>query len=678
MNIEISQVPDILRRRWIYPAVAAAACGVLALAFVMHQTPLYKATVELIVDPAGLQSPATGAAGASASGAGELATDSQIYIMQSAEVLSEVVDALKLQDDGWMAPAHTGGLLSRLLGRGAAVPEDERKQMAIEALRSDITVARAEQSLVFTVTAKHPNAIKAAEIANATADAYLKLTDSGRSGSTQRYTASLQSQADELRQRLQKAQIEIEAYKAAHGLFSSSTKGLVVDQEVENLSQQLATANGKVDSEKAIYDQAVRLSLADIETGAIPEALQSSTLISLRTRYAQLKDTEAQLAANLGEQHPQLKAARSQVASMRQSIIAEMDRLRGSMKNSYLRAQAERDALQARYQGLARQSGESGEARTRLAQMESDADSLKTLYQSYVTKAEDLGGKQSLDTSAARVISQAVPPAKPGGAPKLLTLIAGILLGGILGTALAVLRELLGPSHERTLQRIHEASGIPVVAATADEAKPAGRKLGDLLAFGRDKAPDPAPEPQPEPPVGGPAADKARVTEMILAAFASEENGRANILFYPANGVEGTTAFIHEIALSLVDAGVFVVMSEGHAALRQRHAIVRRGPRVALAHQPFEDVEGWTGGYLQFDPPSERVPLFASRSRWPVFYLLDASGPAVGAVVDRVFDEADAIVTLAHAKTSKSDLSQLQADLKPWEDKLLGMVVTGV
>ena len=676
MNIEISQVPDILRRRWIYPAVAAATCGALALAFAMHQTPLYKSTVELIVDPAGLQSPTTGAAGSQPSGAGELATDSQIYIMQSAEVLSEVVDTLKLQDDGWMAPAKTGGILSRLLGRGAAVPEDERKQMAVEALRSDIAVLRADQSLVFTITAKHPNALKAAEIANATADAYLKLTDNGRSGSAQRYTATLQSQAEELRQRLQKAQIEIETYKATHGLFATSTKGLVIDQEVENLSQQIATANGKVDSEKAVYDQAVRLSMADIETGAIPEALQSNTLISLRTRYAQLKDSEAQLAANLGEQHPQLKAARSQVASMRQSILAEMDRLRGSMKNSYLRAQAERDALQARYQNLARQTGESGEARTRLAQMESDADSLKQLYQGYVTKAEDLGGKQSLDTSAARVISQAVPAAKPGGAPKLLTFIAGLLLGAILGTALAVVRELLGPNREKTLQRIHDGSGIPVVAATSEEQKPAASKLGDLLAFGRGKEPEPAAEPTP--PDDGAMIDKARVTEMILTAFAAQEHGRANILFYPANGVEGTTALIHEIALSLVDAGVFVVTSDGHATMRQRHALVRRGPRVALAHQTFEDVEGWTGGYLQFEPPSERVPLFASRAKWPVFYLLDASGPSVGAVVDRVFGEADAIITLAHAKTSKAELGKLQAELKPWDDKLLGMVVTGV
>ena len=100
------------------------------------------------------------------------------------------------------------------------------------------------------------------------------------------------------------------------------------------------------DRQKTIYDQAQKITMADIQAGAIPEALQSNALVSLRTRYAQLLDSEAQLSANLGEQHPQLKAARAQAASMRTSITAELDRIRASLKNNYQRAVGDRDALQ--------------------------------------------------------------------------------------------------------------------------------------------------------------------------------------------------------------------------------------------------------------------------------------------------------------------------------------------
>lgn len=665
MDIDIYQLPGILRRRWIYPAAATAVCGLLALGVAFTQTPTYRASVELILDPAALQNPAGGTDAASAA-AGAMATDSQLYVMQSTEVMSAVVDALKLQNDPWLAPAKTGGLMARLLG-GRTLTEDQRKQEAIGSLRDDIAVIRADQSLVFQITAKHPNAKMAADIANATADAYLDMTDSSRSGSAQRASASLKAQADDLAQKLSKAQSEVEAYKAAHGLYSTPSKGLVADQQLEDLNQQLVAARTRVEQQKTIYDQANKLSMADIEAGSIPEALQSSALISLRTRYAQLLDAEAQLAANLGQQHPQLKAARSQVASMRSSINGEIDRIRASLKNNYQRAVADRDALQARYNELARANAESSQARTRLAQLESEAQALKDMYQSTLTRAENLGGGPTVAPTSSRIISAAVPPAKPSGAPKLLIVIAGMLLGSALGSALAVMRELLDQFLKQR-KNPRKPDGAQRVGGSGNDNPGPGDI--EIVPFG------PVAQVRANAPVVRTAAAPAqsetqRAADLIRKAFRESTAARVDVLFYPTNGAADTATVIREVAEYLAEAGCVAFYADGVETVAvARPLIVRRGPRVALAARTEPPEE-----HLLYRPVAGSS-LIRQEGRGPVFHLADGSGRSAIAMLPGIIEHADATMMVVGAATPRREIEDLMDSLSAWQAKFLGAIVT--
>jgi polysaccharide biosynthesis transport protein len=673
MDIDINQLPDILRRRWIYPAAATALCGVLALGFAFSQTPTYRATVELIVDPAGFQNPTTTTTGAAGGAADQMATDSQLYVMQSAEVLGSVVDALNLQNDSWLAPPKSGGMLSRIFG-SKTFSEEERKQEAINSLRSDISVIRADQSLVFAISAKHPVAKTAAQIANATADAYLEQTDKGRSGSARRASVSLKGQADELGGKLRKAQAEVEAYKAAHGLYSTPTKGLVADQQLEDISQQLAAARTRVEQQRTIYEQAAKLSMADIETGAIPEALQSSALVSLRTRYAQLLDAQAQLAANLGDQHPQLKAARSQVASMRSSIMAELERIRASLKNNYRRAVTDRDALQARYVDLRKATVDTSDARTRLAQLESEADALKAMYQSTLTKAEDLGGQPALDPTSARVISAAVTPGKPAGISKLLTLIAGMLFGLAAGSALAVLHEIIG----RAMFAGPARNQAPASSATPD-VPPPGAPTPRTMPDGPADMDIVGPAPITRVRRSGPVITTsivAKKSEAQRAADAIRKSVEGNtaasfdIVFYPTSGVENTDRVIRDIAEQLTDAGAVVLISNGVETVAvARPLIVRHGPRVALAAPaaPEEDT-------LLFRP-SSGTSLIRQADRGPVIRLANGAGGAAIAMLPGVIDHADATYIVVGTTTPLEEVEDLVDSLSHWKGKLIGAVI---
>ena len=670
MDIDIFQLPGILRRRWIYPAASTALCGVLALGVAFVQTPTYKATTALILDPAALQTPASDPIAAGSAGlAAQATTDSQLYVMQSAEVLGAVVDKLNLQNDPWLAPARSGGLLSHILG-AKVLTEAERRREAMDALGDDLLVQRADQSLVFAITAKHPNAKAAADIANATADAYLTQIDKNRTGSSQRIGTSLKEQADALAAKLQKAQSDVEAYKAAHGLYSTPTGGLVADQQLEALNQQLAAARTRVEQQKTIFDQAQKITMADIQAGAIPEALQSNALVSLRTRYAQLLDSEAQLSANLGEQHPQLKAARAQAASMRTSITAELDRIRASLRNNYQRAVGDRDALQARYNDLQKSMAQTSDARTTLSQLQNEAQALKEMYQATLARAEVLGGKASQDPTTARVISAAVAPTKPSGAPKILILIAGLLFGAAAGSALAVLRELLsqagtpgGPGRRRPPTE---------EAANASEPPAKPTEIVPLSPVTKARANGPVIRTAPAAQVV-PAAqtEVGRAAEMIRNAFGQSDVARAEILFYPASGVENVEEVIREVAATLINMGSIVLLSDGMEAVAEARArLVRRGPRVALA-APSDPQDG----SLRYRA-APGTSLIRQEDGGPILQLANGAGDAAIAMLPGIIDRADATFMVIGADTPVEEIESLMESLSQWDSKFLGAIVT--
>jgi polysaccharide biosynthesis transport protein len=670
MDIDIFQLPGILRRRWVYPAASTALCGVLALGVAAIQTPTYKATTALFLDPAALQTPATDPTAMGAAGlAAQATTDSQLYVMQSAEVLGAVVDKLNLQNDPWLAPPRSGGLLSHIFGV-KVLTEAERRREAMDALGDDLLVQRADQSLVFAITAKHPNAKAAADIANATADAYLSQIDKSRTGSSQRIGSSLREQADGISAKLQKAQSEVEAYKAAHGLYSTPTGGLVADQQLEALNQQLAAAKTRVEQQKTIYDQAQKITMADIQAGAIPEALQSNALVSLRTRYAQILDSEAQLSANLGEQHPQLKAARAQAASMRTSITGELDRIRASLKNNYQRAVGDRDALQTRYADLQKSMAQTSDARTTLNQLQSEAQALKEMYQTTLARAETLGGRSTPDPTTARVISAAVPPVKPSSAPKILILIAGLLFGAAAGSALAVLRELLsqagtpgGPGRRR-----------PQTDEVANTSEPPTTPTEIVPTSPVTKAHANGPVIRTAPAAQATQAAQTevwRAADMIRTAFGQSDVAKAEILFYPASGVGNLDEIIREVAATLIGMGSVILLSDGMEAVAEARArLVRQGPRVALA-APSDPQDG----SLRYRA-APGTSLIRQEDGGPILQLANGAGDAALAMLPGIIDRADATFMVIGVDTPVEEIESMLDSLTQWDGKFLGAIVT--
>ncbi|KQZ15510.1 GumC family protein [Mesorhizobium sp. Root1471] len=675
MNIDIFQLPGILKRRAGYVILTTLLCVALAFAFLLVQKPYYRSSAQILVD---LDRPPVIGAESNA-GIGQQASaqtvGSQIYVLQSRDLLREVVKKLDLTKDSYLAGG--GGLRQMIFGR-APQAEGDRTDAVVDALLKNLTIARADDSLVFSVTVKHRDSDAAAKIANTIAELYIDTSSTSKSDADTKASMALQVQTEELRKRLIAALAEAERFRAENGLVSTGQQGLVGDQQLAGLSQQLLAAKQVADQQKTISEQANQLNLSDVETGAIAEALQSTGLTSLRARYAQLLDQQAQLSTTLGEGHPQMRAIRSQVASMRTTIEKELGRIRKSAANNYERAKANVAALQNRFDETSESNSDKGKAKIRLAQLESEAASINTVYQSFLTRAEQLGRQQDINSSNSRVISAAVPSSTPVQAPKALVLAASLLFGLALGSVVAVARDLLsGGAPAATV--VQTPAQRPAEAPAARDSAGFAHNVRQMFKLKRSRASE-----------TGKLADLplelslGRTMELLRSR---REAGSATAVAV-LNATPGYAGYLAaaDIASSLHRAGEDVFFSDGTLRLETIQSLTGRQPvgfldKVApltrYGLNPLTEL-------LEFTRLGEKprpaktllalVPEAAPQNNQP-FLVVDAWGTEAEEILPIVLKYADSILILSQGKADPTTLNMLMAEIEPWREKLVGTLV---
>ncbi|MCF1469375.1 hypothetical protein FS764_21050 [Agrobacterium vitis] len=721
MDIDIFQIPGILRRRWYYLAFFAALFASLALLYAISLKPVYVSSTQILLDPRGLSATSSDSRQPAAAVQSDPASlDSQIYVVLSSAVLGEVVNRLDLTKDPYLYAGKPGS---------AASPA-EVMAATIGGLVRHVKVEREGQSFIMSITVEHRIAKTAADIANMIATVYLKQVDEARSDAARRASAAFQAQASELRDRVLKAERAVEEFRSANGLASTGVTGLVIDQQLAGLNQQLIAARGAEEQQQAIYQQTRNLTVAAVENGNIPEAVQSTTVGLLRDRYVQLQDRQAEASANLGGNHPQLKAINSQVASMRQAIQQELDRVRQSMKLNYDRAVANRKALETQLQSLTKTSFDSGARQITLRQLESEAEAIRTIYKAFLNRAEELSQEQTISINNSRVITEAVATAKSVTTLKVMILAAAMLFGLAFGSTLAVVLELLSrkdidaPRQDRiapaaaTPTRSEPPSAPPVaparhialIADATEPKKPRSRNpFSFITAFGRRLVSPLVPASNPantsQPAAGGAWSHAVASTAGFLIEC-GEGYADLTVLFVAA-GRPVASAFIGDVAQKLVDRDRGVLLANGtmldHRLAIRSHRKTNARPSLAQALQqpdledaPLSHILRYERIALPHNQPARPAAGASASSGRPTysrfveqslqaetdFTLINACGAGFNASgvggeqhLTALAAEADVILVLTTAQDEAAALDELLIRLGEDAERVVGRIV---
>ena len=429
-----------LRRglKWI---VVLLAVGALAgLGYAMIAKPKFTATTDLIIDPANLEvvtndlykNPLD-------QNAQLLDVESKLRVLTSGTVLSRVVEDLKLQDDPeFGAPA---GLDLPFLGSGSdSSAASDPILAATDALEKRVGAWREERSYVVTLAVSTEDPNKSVRIANAIVTAFQTELAKAESDGAGRAAAALMDRLSELRAGVAAAEDAAETFKRAHGLQQS-------DGELVN-SQSMALLNSRaVDARQAlILAESHYRELTDPVTGAAnADAVQTPTMVVLRTQYGLLKQQADANATMYGPLHPNRAAGERQLAGLSQQIAAEVARAVQQAKLELDQARGAVAGLDQRTDAARATVATDDQALVELRELDRAAKAEAAVYEAFLTRAREVTEQQQLDTTNIRTITPATPPAARSWPPRTVVVAGvGALGGALLGILVALGLGFLG------------------------------------------------------------------------------------------------------------------------------------------------------------------------------------------------------------------------------------------
>jgi capsular exopolysaccharide synthesis family protein len=468
--IDLRHVGAILRRRWMVLCAAMIAAIIVAAAAYLVAEPRYLATAQVALERTAERVIDVDAVTPTAD-PDSAAVDTEVQALRSPKLIGRVVDRLRLARD----PAFNEGA-----GQGAstAQPDPIGRQRAIGAVLSGLTVKRDGLSYAISVSYQGRTPAQAAQIANALVDVYVSGQAGAKADATQRAQVFLEKRLQDLRAQVLGAERAVADYRAAHNLFAISEASTVTQQELSGLSTQLAQAKAENAAAQARLS-AARAQLRGGRSGEeLGDSLDSPVVSQLRAQRAEAAREVAALEKRYGPRHPALIQAQNQLRTADQHIAAEVQRI---VANASIQASIASQRAASLAGSVAQTQGKlasDNEASVRLAELERNAESARTLYQAFLDRYRQTVAQSGLERSDSYIVSRARVPGAPSSPNMLIYAAMAVVAGLGIGVLLVVLLQLLERGLE-TSDAIEEVLGLPTLASIPDaRTLPGYRKSG--------------------------------------------------------------------------------------------------------------------------------------------------------------------------------------------------------
>jgi polysaccharide biosynthesis transport protein len=474
------------RRKMMILGIGLLAVVVTALV-VAQMTPLYRSSSRVMLDTRKFKAVGTEQAlsGFDTMNVGALQTE--LEIIKSEDLLGRVVDKLGLAANpdfngtrapdflaDAMAPIRNlwGMALATLVPRPpVATPApaqkpkvdstDPRRRAAIGAIASHLTVTLVGRTFIILVTLESPNGTESAQVANGIADMYLVDQLDAKYEANKRATEWLEERLGELRRSLQTAEDQVATYRRDKGLLGSP-EGAVSTQTLSDLNASYTKARARRIEREARLVALRRAMVNPSELANITEVTSNPTLAGLRMQEIELGRRVAELSEKLGENHPRLIQARTELGAVRSRFANETRSIAVAIQAELDAAKSEEEQLKVQVDRASSVSGEASQYEAELKQLEREAQSSRAVYESFLNRFKELREQQDIQRPDARVLAYARPSFSPSFPQYQSALMIAFAVGCMLGMVGAVTIEKLDRGF-RAASQIEKATGLAVL-----------------------------------------------------------------------------------------------------------------------------------------------------------------------------------------------------------------------
>ena len=311
------------------------------------------------------------------------------------------------------------------------------KPSVLKTFASKLSISPQGRSSVIRVTFESSNREKSAKIANAIAEQYTLDQLDTKFDATKRTTDWLDGRLKQLVEKVRLSENAVEQYKADHGLTDGKGGSSLANEQLSELNSQVVTARSKLAEQEAKHRQVNSLFKQGGDVDSIAAVINSPVIGALRTQQAELVRKEAEYSTKYGARHPQMIALEDEKKNLGQKIEEEVKRIIRNLANEVAIARSSLKSLEDSLSEIQGTANTQGQASVKLRELEREAQSNRTLYESFQTKFKASEDKNQIQTPDARVIQKASVPNEPSFPNRPMLMGVSLLGSTILGLLVA-------------------------------------------------------------------------------------------------------------------------------------------------------------------------------------------------------------------------------------------------
>jgi len=503
-DLSLREAIKVLRKRYRVILMVAAGTLLLIVLASIILPPSYSpiSTIELKPNSSNQLSGELNEVASAVTGGGgaDLKTDLQTAIstFQDQQIGVEVLERMHFEDRAAAAkvPFWTHSKIPDAAHRLPLREDAETREFLLENFEKKLNVERIPDSRLLQVTYKSSDPKFAADVTNAVVDQYIKDELARRNVSTMQASGWMAGQLDDLRKQVETAQRNLVDFQKKSGFIvvpsmgssgvgpghggASSSSGPALQSPLLDrllaLNQSLVVAQANRITQEAIYRVvetrdpnaiaalAISLSPSSAGTGAGGQTSTLSGLVALRQQQISVKQQLAATFDTYGPKNPHATELRQQVAFFDTEMKEEIARLLDTAANTLKIAKDTEAGVKREVEDLEHQADGINDSAVRLAVLQQEADSTRSLYEDLYTKLEESRLAQETQSSDIAVISEALPGAKPKFPNWPLNIALGMCGGLTLGVITAFFKESLDDSVVTSVQ-IEGLTRVPVLGS---------------------------------------------------------------------------------------------------------------------------------------------------------------------------------------------------------------------
>ena len=419
--------------------------------------------------------------------------DSEVELLKSENVSLAVIKRFNLANDPEFIGPGSGifqtllGWVSDLsghrFGQGTVATEYERTRRAAAIFANRLTVKRVGLSYIIEVSFESLDPKRAADIADAVANEYIVDQLQAKFQAARQAGGWLRDRLRELREQASTAERAVVEFKVQNNIVSigGSDKRHMHEQQVAELNSQLAIARAQVSEASARLERIQSVLRAPSPDATVDEtvadSLKNEVVNKLRSQYLTLAEREDDWSRRYGSNHLAVINIRNQMSEIRHSILDELRRIAESYKSDYAIAKERQAGIEQELAQAVVRSQSASRAQVQLTELESNAQSYRTLHDDFLQRYTESVQAQSFPVTDARIVTPAARPLSNSHPKTFLVLLISAFGGTVLGLLAGHLRDLSDRVF-RTREQVERLLALDCLA-TVPKIK-VGKTKGDL------------------------------------------------------------------------------------------------------------------------------------------------------------------------------------------------------